>query len=112
MDFHLAANHTAPGQPTSNHTSTNHMDKWVINLSKTSLPRNNYPFYKKAPFMPLPPNTPHRSIHNFNRTRANKLPTQEEDELRSDVNRILKQLQQQHNKQYNLNPLTQSPYST
>ena len=29
---------------------------------------------------------------------------QEADELRSDVNRILKQLQQQHNKQCNLNP--------
>ena len=35
---------------------------------------------------------------------ATKLPTQEADELRSDVNRILKQLQQQHNKQCNLNP--------
>ena len=35
---------------------------------------------------------------------SSKLPTQEADELRSDVNRILKQLQQQHNKQCNLNP--------
>ena len=32
-----------------------------------------------------------------------KLPTQEADELRSDVNRILTQLQQQHKQQYNLN---------
>ena len=35
---------------------------------------------------------------------ANKLPTQEADELRSYLNKILKQLQQQHNKQCNLNP--------
>ena len=35
---------------------------------------------------------------------SSKLPTQEADELRSDVNRILKQLQQQHAKQCNLNP--------
>ena len=35
---------------------------------------------------------------------ANKLPSQEADELRSGVNRILKQLLQQHNKQCNLNP--------
>ena len=67
-------------------------------------PRNNYPFYKKAPIMPLHPNTPHRSIHNFNRTSSHQITTQEADELRSDVNRILKQLQQQHNKQCNLNP--------
>ena len=35
---------------------------------------------------------------------SSKLPTQEADELRSDVNRILKQLQQQHTKHCNLNP--------
>ena len=35
---------------------------------------------------------------------SSKLPTQEADELKSDVNRILKQLQQQHTKQCYLNP--------
>ena len=44
---------------------------------------------------------------------STKLPTQEADKLRSDVNRILKQLQQQHTKQCNLNPsLMQSPNRT
>ena len=43
---------------------------------------------------------------------ANKLPSQEADELRSDVTRILKQLQQQHNKQCNLNPPAQGPHRT
>ena len=35
---------------------------------------------------------------------SSKLPAQEADELRSDVNRLLKQQQTQHKKQYNLNP--------
>ena len=35
---------------------------------------------------------------------SSKLPTQEADECRSDINRILKQQQQQHNNYCNLNP--------
>ena len=35
---------------------------------------------------------------------SSKLPTQEAEEFRSDVNRLLKQQQQQHNKHWNLNP--------
>ena len=35
---------------------------------------------------------------------ASKLPKQEAEEFRSDVNRLLKQQQQQHHKQCNLNP--------
>ena len=35
---------------------------------------------------------------------SSKLPAQEADEFRSDVNRLLKQLQQQHNNHCNLNP--------
>ena len=35
---------------------------------------------------------------------SSKLPTQEVDEFRSDVNRLLKQQQQQHNNHCNLNP--------
>ena len=73
VDFHPVANHPAARQPTSNHTRTSHTDKLVINLSKTPSPRNNYPFYKKAPIMPLPPNTPHRSIHNLNRTSSQQI---------------------------------------
>ena len=71
--FQPAANQPVPGQPVSNHTCTNHMDKWVINLSKTPSLRNNYPFYKKVPIMPLPPNTPHRSLHHLHRTGSQQV---------------------------------------
>ena len=54
--------------------------------------------------MPLPPNTPIEAYITSTEQAATKLPTQEADELRSDVIEILKQLQQQHNKQCNLNP--------
>ena len=53
--------------------------------------------------MPLPPNIPHRSLHHFHRASSQQVTPQEADELRSDVNRILKQVQQ-HNKHCNLNP--------
>ena len=56
----------APGLPSSSHsnTCTDHTNKWVINLSKTPSPRNNYLYYKKDLTLPSPPNTPHRSLHN------------------------------------------------
>ena len=53
--------------------------------------------------MPLPQIPPIEAYITSTEQAATKLPTQEADELRSDVNRILKQLQQ-HNKQCNLNP--------
>ena len=124
-DFQPAAIQPVPRQPASNHTCTSHMDKWVINLSKNlstgtaittsqlnkvfSTPRNNYPFYKKVPVMPSPPNTPIEAYITSTEQAANKLPPQEADELRSDVNRILKQVQQQHNKHCNLNPPSARP---
>ena len=49
---------------------------WTNGLSifpKPPSPRNNYPFYKKTPIMQLPPNTPHRSIHNLNRTSSQQI---------------------------------------
>ena len=63
-----AATNPAPELPPSStsHTCTDHTDKWVINLSKIPSPRNSYPSYKKAPTLPSPPNTPHRSLHNSN----------------------------------------------
>ena len=56
----------APRLPSSStsHTCTDCTNKWVINLSKPPSPRNNYPYYKKDPTLPSPPNTPHRSLHN------------------------------------------------
>ena len=73
VDFQPAANHPAPRQPTSSHTCTSHTDKWVINLSKTPITQEQLSLYKKAPIMPLPPNTPHRIIHNFNRTSSHQI---------------------------------------
>ena len=44
---------------------------------------------------------------------SSRLPTQDADEFRSDVNRLLKQQQQQHNNHCNLNPAqSQSPHTT
>ena len=103
-DLHPVANHPAGGQPTSNHTNTSHMDKWVINLSKTPLTQEQLSLLQKALIMPSPPNTPIEAYIASTEQAANKLPTQEADELRSDVNRLIKKLQQQNNKQCNLNP--------
>ena len=76
---------------------------------KPPSPRNNYPFYKKAPIMPLPLNTPIEAYIMSTEQAANKLPSQEADELRSDVNRMLKQLQQQNNKNASSTPLSAKP---
>ena len=68
------ATHPASRLPSSStntntsHTCTNHMDKWVINLSGTPSPANSYPSSKKDLILPSPLNTPHRSLHNCNRT--------------------------------------------
>ena len=55
--------------------------------------------------MPSPLNTPHIDAYIMATDLASsKLPSQEVEEFRSDVNRLLKQQQQQHNKHCNLNP--------
>ena len=107
-DFQPAANLPAPRQPASNHTCTSHMDKWVINLSKTPLIQEQLSLLQKVPIMPSPPNTPHRSLHHFHRASSQQVTPQEADELRSDVNRILRKIQQ-HNKHCNLNPPSARP---
>ena len=96
----------APRLPPSStsHTSTDHIDKWVINLSKTPLTKEQLSLLKKAPILPSPPNTPIEAYITATRQAYSKLPAQEVDELRSEVNRILKQQQQQHNNHCNLNP--------
>ena len=81
--------------------------KWTSG-SSTSLkppsPANNYPYYKKDQTLPLPPNTPPIDAYIMaTELASSKLPTQEVEEFRSDVNRLLKQ-QQQHNRHCNLNP--------
>ena len=67
-------------------------------------PETIIPSTKRPQLCHYPLNTPIEAYITSPEQAANKLPTQEADELRSDINRILKQLQQQHNKQYNLNP--------
>ena len=47
-DFQPAANQPVPGQPVSNHTCTSHMDKWVINLSKTPLTQEQLSLLQKG----------------------------------------------------------------
>ena len=66
LSISTVATNPAPGFPPSStrHAGTDHTDKWVINLSKTPSPRNNYPSYKKALILSLPPNTPNRSLHS------------------------------------------------
>ena len=57
-DFQPAANHPAPRQPTSNYTSTSHMDKWVINLSKNPLTQEQLSLLQKGPNYAISPKYP------------------------------------------------------
>ena len=99
----LPAPRLSPSTSTS-HTGSSHMDKWVNNLSKTPSLQNSYPSYKKVPTLPSLPNTPIEAYITTTEQASSKLPAQEADEFRSDVNRLLKQIQQQHNNHCNLNP--------
>ena len=88
------------GEPVGgvNHTCTSHTDKWVINLSKKPLTKEQLSFPQKGPNFAITPQIPPIEAYiTATEQASSKLPTQEADELRSDVNRILKQLQQQHN---------------
>ena len=99
---HLGNLLPAPALALAIHVSTT----WTNGLStspKPPSPRNSYPSFKKVPILPSPPNTPIEAYITAIEHASSKLPTQEADELRSDVNRILKQLQQ-HTKHCNLNP--------
>ena len=111
-DFQPAANLPVPRQSASNHTYTNHMDKWVINLSKPPLTQEQLSLVQKGPNYAITPKYPHRSLHHFHRASSQQVTPQEADEHRSDVNRILKQIHQQHNKHCNLNTPAQGPYRT
>ena len=51
-----------------------------------------------------PPNIPIEAYITATEQASSKLPAQEVDEFRSDINKILKQQQQYHNNQCNLNP--------
>ena len=59
-----AATHPAPGQPSSitstsnGHTCISHMDKWVINLSKTPLTKEQLSLLHKGPNFAITPKYP------------------------------------------------------
>ena len=77
----------------------------IINLSKTPLTQEQLSLLQKGPNYAITPKyLPIEAYITSTEQAVTKLPTQEADKLRSDVNRILKQLQQQHTKQCNLNP--------
>ena len=89
--------------PTLIHLET----KWTSGSStspKPPSPVNNYPYYKKVQTMSSLPNNPPSTDAYIKATElaAFKLPNQEVEEFRSDVNKLLKQ--QQHKKHCNLNP--------
>ena len=61
---------------------------------KPLLPTNNYPFFKKALILPIPPNTPLTPIDAYitaSEQASYRLPTQKTDDFKLDVNRLLKQ---------------------
>ena len=57
-DFQPAANQPVPRQPVSNHTCTSHIDKWVINLSKTPLTQEQLSLLQKGPNYAITPKYP------------------------------------------------------
>ena len=81
------------------------MDKWVINLPQTPLTKEQLSLLQKGTNFAITPKYPPIEAYIIATEQASsKLPTQEAEEFRSDVNRIHKQLQQQHNNHCNLNP--------
>ena len=102
------ATHTTQGLPPSSnpsntHTCRDHTDKWVINLSKTPLTNEQLSLLQKGPNFAITPKYPPIDAYIMATEQASsRLPTQEVDEFRLGVNRLLKQ-QQQHN-HCNLNP--------
>ena len=103
------SNLSAQGNPTSGITSNQHtcrtpLDKWVINLSNTPLSIDQLTLLQKGPnFAIIPKHPPIEAYITATEMAAAKLPTQEAEEFKSDVNRLLK-LQQQHHQHCNLTP--------
>ena len=95
------ASSTVPGLPTNyrdTYTNNDCTSKWVINLSKTPLTTDQLSLLQKGPnFI--------EAYTTVVEQASSKLPAQEADEFRSDVNKLLKQLPTQCNNQCNLNPI-------
>ena len=80
------------------------MGKWVINLSQTPLTTDQLSLLQKGPNFAITPKYPSIDAYiTATELAATKLNTQEADEFRSDINRLLKEQQLQHHN-CNLNP--------
>ena len=107
---HTVSNPSAQVNPSSGNTSYQHtcrapLDKWVINLSNTPLSIDQLTLLQKGPnFAIIPKHPPIEAYITATEIAATKLPTQDAEEFRSDVNRLLKLQQQQHHQHCNLTP--------
>ena len=99
----------APGLPPSNSRDTckasNSTSKWVINLSKTPLTPEQLSLLQRGPFCHNSQVPPIEAYITAVEQASSKLPAQEANELRSDVNRLLKQPQTHCRTQCNINPI-------
>ena len=83
---HAVATYPAPWvpPPSTSHTCTSHMDKWVINLSKTPLTKEQLSLLQKGPNFAITPKYPPIEVYiTATEQASSKLPTQEADEFRS-----------------------------
>ena len=107
---HTISHPSTQGNPISSNTSHQHTcrapsDKWVINLSNTPLSIDQLTLLKKGPYFAIIPKHPQIEAYiTATEIAATKLPTQDADEFRSDVNRLLKLQQQQHHQHCSLTP--------
>ena len=102
---HPTQGNSTSGNPSNLHTCRAPSDKWVINLSSTPLTSQQLTLLQKGPnYAIIPKYPPLEAYITATEIAATKLPTQEAEELRSDVNRLLKQQQQQHHQHCNLTP--------
>ena len=93
------------GNPPNPHTCRDQLDKWVINLSNTPLTSKQLSLLQKGPNFAITPKYPPIEAYiTATELASSKLPTQEAEEFRSDVNRLLKHQQQQHHQHCNLTP--------
>ena len=93
------------GNPPNPHTCRDQSDKWVINLSNTPLTSEQLSLLQKGSNFAITPKYPPIEAYiTATELASSKLPTQEVEEFRSDVNRLLKHHQQQHHQHCNLTP--------
>ena len=99
------ASNIAPGLPTNYRGTCTNNDKWVINISRPPHCRTFVTSTKRIQFCHYPQVPPIEAYITVVEQASSKLPSQEGNEFRSDVNKLLKQPQTQCNNQCNLNPI-------